>query len=129
MNPWKTWKTQFDAWEGATAALLDQVLQSPLVLGPAGTMLTKAMKAKAEADKHANAAWAAAGGATRHDQERTLHAVHQVGSRLIDLEEELASQRQLIEALHAEVRELRVASPAPAPASKPRTRRKTAAKT
>ncbi len=51
MSLWDMWKKGFDAWEASTARYLEQVMQSPLVLGPSGAMLTAAMKAKAASDQ------------------------------------------------------------------------------
>ena len=45
---WKMWKKSFDSWENATAAYVEEVLKSPLVLGPSGTLLSEAMKARAK---------------------------------------------------------------------------------
>jgi hypothetical protein len=86
---WETWKKGFDAWEGITARYLEQVMKSPLILEPAGAMLTAAMKAKASSDKMVAAFWGAWGLPTKRDQERTLHALNQLESRLLDLEEKL----------------------------------------
>ena len=86
---WETWKKGFDAWENITARYLEQVLKSPLILEPAGAMLTAAMKAKASSDKMVAAFWGAWGLPTKRDQERTLHALNQLESRLLDLEEKL----------------------------------------
>jgi hypothetical protein len=87
---WDAWKQSFDVWEDATAKYLEQVLQSPLVLAPAGKLLTVAMKAKAKGDKASADYWAAIGLPTRRDQERLLHAVNQLHSRIHDLEEQIA---------------------------------------
>ena len=65
------------------------MLKSPLVLGPSGAMLTAAMKAKAAADKATAHVVGRVGLPTKRDQERTLHALNQLQSRLIDLEEKL----------------------------------------
>lgn len=83
----------FYAWEEATAKYLEQWLKSPLLLGPAGTMLGSAMKAKAAYGRAATSWVGALGLATKRDQERTLHALNQLESRLIDLEERLAEAR------------------------------------
>lgn len=101
MMLWDTWKQGFDAWEEATAQYLEQVLRNPSVLGPAGQMLTVAMKVKAEQDKAIAQAWARVGLPTRRDQERTLHALNQVQSRLLDLEEQLADARAEVAALRS----------------------------
>lgn len=94
MLVWDTWKKGFDMWEGATARLLEQWLRSPLVLGPSGTMLTAAMKLKAASDRAAAGWWGAFGLPTRRDQERSLHALNQIQSRLLDLEEQLAELKR-----------------------------------
>ncbi|HUB09523.1 MAG TPA: hypothetical protein VMB50_21140 [Myxococcales bacterium] len=87
---WESWKKGFDVWENATAQLLEQWLKSPLVLEPAGALLTQAFKVKAAADRSAAAFWGALGLPTKRDQERALHALNQLQSRLLDLEEQLA---------------------------------------
>ena len=87
---WETWKKGFDQWEAKTAGLFDVWLKSPLVLTPMGHMLSATMKARAASDKAVAQWWASLGLPTRRDQERTLHALNQLNSRLIDLEEKLA---------------------------------------
>jgi hypothetical protein len=69
---------------------MEQWLKSPLVLGPSGTLLGVASRAKAAADRAAAGWWGALGVSTKRDQERALHALHQIQSRLMDLEEKLA---------------------------------------
>jgi hypothetical protein len=93
MLGWDLWKKGFDAWENATAQYLEKWLKSPLVLVPGGAMLTAAMKAKAASDKTAATFWGNLGLPTKRDQERTLHALNQLQSRLLDLEERLADKR------------------------------------
>ncbi len=87
---WDTWKKGFDVWEQKTAEMFESVLKNPKFLEPAGTMLTASMKLKAASDKAMAQWWAGWGLPTRKDQERTLHALNQLNSRLIDLEERLA---------------------------------------
>ncbi len=87
---WDAWKKGFDAWENATAQYLEQWLRSPLVLEPAGHLLTRASQAKAAADRSAAAFWGMLGLPTKRDQERSLHALNQLQSRLMDLEERLS---------------------------------------
>ncbi len=89
---WDMWKKGFEAWEGATARYAEQVLKSPLVLGPSGAMLSAAMKAKAATEKAGAAYVGAMGVATKRDQERTLHALNQIQARLLDIEEKLADR-------------------------------------
>jgi len=86
---WDMWKKGFDAWEQTTARYLEGVLKSPLVLQPAGTLLTAAMKTKATADRAMATWWGLWGLPTKRDQERALHTLNQLESRLIDLEERI----------------------------------------
>ena len=89
---WDMWKQGFAIWEKSTAEYMEKVLQNPGVLGPAGTMLTAAMKTKAATDRAMSSWWAMWGLPTRHDQERSLHKLNQLESRLYDLEEKLADR-------------------------------------
>lgn len=89
---WDTWKRGFDAWEGATAKWMESVLRSPLVLEPAGAALTAVMKAKTARDQAVSKAWAAMGLPTRRDQERILHLLNRLESRMIDLEDAMADE-------------------------------------
>lgn len=92
MSVWEMWKKGFGSWESATADLLEQWLKSPLVLGPSGALLSAVMKAKAAGDNATRAWWGSLGLATKHDQERELHLLNELQSRLIDLEERLAER-------------------------------------
>jgi hypothetical protein len=89
MLGWDTWKKSFDAWEDATARLTEQWLKSPLVLGPSGALLSQVMKAKAAGDQAKASIWGELGLPTKRDQERTLHLLNQLHSRVMDLEEKL----------------------------------------
>ena len=87
---WDSWKKGFDTWEGATAKYLESVLKNPLVLGSSGALLGMTMKAKAKYEDALANAWSSMGLPTRRDQERSLHALNQMQSRMLDLEEKLA---------------------------------------
>ena len=87
------WKKACDVWEKTTARYLETVLRSPAVLAPSGALLSALMKAKTAGDKAVHAWWGAMGLPTKRDQERTLYALTQIQSRLIDLEERLEEQR------------------------------------
>ncbi|HEY1557085.1 MAG TPA: hypothetical protein VGF94_19755 [Kofleriaceae bacterium] len=86
---WELWKQGFTAWEQATSQYLERVMTNPGVLGPAGAMLTAAMKTKTATDRALAAWWASLGLPTRADQERSLHKLNELESRLYDLEERL----------------------------------------
>jgi len=90
---WNLWKQGFTAWEQATTQYFEKVLSNPGVLGPAGSMLTLSMKTKAATDRAMSAWWSALGLPNRRDQERTLHKLNQLESRLYDLEEQLVMPR------------------------------------
>ena len=94
MNLWDTWKKGFAAWETTTAAYLEQVMSNPSVLGPAGVMLTAAMKTKAATDRAMAGWWSTIGLPTRRDQERSLHKLNQLESRIADLEDQLIAARR-----------------------------------
>lgn len=90
---WEMWKKGFDAWESATASYMETVLKNPLLLGPSGKMMAEGFKAKAQVEK-AQAQWLAMMGLpSKRDQERTLHALNQIQSRLSDIEEKLAERK------------------------------------
>lgn len=90
---WDLWKQGFAAWEQATASYMEKVLSNPGVLGPAGAVLTAAMRTKAATDRALSQWWASLGLSTRRDQERALHKLNQLESRLYDLEERLLERR------------------------------------
>ncbi len=86
---WDMWKKGFYAWENSTAQWMEHWLKSPLVLGPSDAMLSAAMRAKAANNKATAQTLSRMGLPTRQDQERVLHALNQIQSRLIDLEEKI----------------------------------------
>ena len=55
---WDLWKQGFSAWEQATAQYFEKLLTNPAVLGPAGAMLTAAMKTKTATDRALASWWA-----------------------------------------------------------------------
>ena len=93
MLGWDDWKKGFDAWEGATARWFEEWMQSPLVLEPAGAVLTAFMRGKAHGDRTMAVLWGSMGLPTKRDQERALHLLNQLQSRLLDLEEQLADAK------------------------------------
>lgn len=95
MSAPKLWKQMFDAWESSTAELMEQVLRSPAVLEPGGAWLSGMMKLKAASDTVIAGCWGALGLPTKRDQERTLHLLHKLESRILDLEERLEDAQRL----------------------------------
>ncbi len=90
ISNFKEWKAAFDQWENATAEHSEKVMKMPAVLVPAGRVLSGIMKAKAVGDRMQAHFWGAWGLPTKRDQERTLHLLHQLESKIHDLEEKLA---------------------------------------
>src|SRR5580692_8023387 len=90
---WDTWKKGFDAWEDATARYVEQWMKSPFVLGPSGALLTLGMKAKAASEKAKATFWGELGLPTKRDQERALHMLNRLESKILDLEEQLEATR------------------------------------
>jgi hypothetical protein len=62
---------------------------SPAVLEPAGAWLTATTRAKAASDQLLERWWGTMGLPTRRDQERTLHTLHELESKLLELQERL----------------------------------------
>ncbi|MEL6761295.1 MAG: hypothetical protein AAFP04_12965 [Myxococcota bacterium] len=89
MTVWSRWKQSFDYWENATAGILERAFRNPYVLTPAGHMLTTSLRLKAMSDALAARWWGSLGLPTRRDQERTLHALNKLQSRVFDLEDRL----------------------------------------
>jgi hypothetical protein len=90
---WDLWKQGFNAWEQATSQYMEKLLANPSVLGSSGAVLTAAMKTKAATERAMSAWWASIGLPTRRDQERALHKLNTLESRLYDLEEQLAEKQ------------------------------------
>ena len=97
-NPWDLWKSGFAAWDKATTQYTDKLLRNPSLLGPAGALLTAAMKSKLVADKAMASLWSNVGLPSKDGQHRALHKLNQLESRILDLEEELAELRKQREA-------------------------------
>ena len=91
MAAWDTFKKGFDRWENSTANYLETVMKNRSMLEPAGKLISTAFRARARVDGALSGAWESLGLPTRRDQERTLHALNQLQSRLMDLEEKLNS--------------------------------------
>ena len=115
---WDAWKTGFAIWERETAKYLDTVLRSPALLTPAGQALTSVAKMRAKMNDSMTQTWGGMGLPTKHDQERTLHALNQIQSRLIDIEDRLQAQEDRVAAQAAAAQQA-----APEPAKAPRARR------
>ncbi len=89
---WDTWKKGFDAWESATAKQIETVMKSPVILGSSGALLSKVMKVKLAKDNVTDRWWSMLGLPTKRDQERALHTLNKLESRLMDLDERLSRE-------------------------------------
>ena len=86
---WDQWKKGFDVWEATTAKLVEEWMKSPFVVGPSGVFLAAATRMKTVGDAAKAAWWAEMGLPTKRDQERTLHLLNQLQSKVMDLEEKI----------------------------------------
>ncbi len=86
---WETWKKSFGAWESATATLLEGWLKSPLLLEPTGAVLSALVKLRGTQQRVQDALLSSLGFASKRDQQRTLHLLHELESRMYDLQERL----------------------------------------
>lgn len=93
MMMWDTFKKAFDTWENAAAQWSESAMKSSMILAPSGALLSSVLKSRAALDRLTTMVWSTLGLATRRDQERTLHALNQMQSRLMDLEEKLADKQ------------------------------------
>lgn len=89
MDLWTQWKKGFQSWETTTAQYLEGVLKRPAVLTPAGAVLSLGMRARAARGRAMTRLWSRVGLPNKRDQERTLHLLNRLESRLIDLEEKI----------------------------------------
>lgn len=92
MMTWDLWKKSFDVWENETAKYLEVWMKSPLVLGPSGKLLAMTMKAKSACDGALSHLWGGLGLPTKRNQERILHALNKLETKLLDLEEKIEDQ-------------------------------------
>lgn len=86
---WDTWKKGFDAWENATAKQIETFMKNPKILGSSGALLSGVMKVKLAKDSATDRWWSLMGLPNKRDQERALHTLNRLESRLMDLEERL----------------------------------------
>jgi hypothetical protein len=121
MSTWETFKKGFDGWETSTAKVLERVLKSPSFVGPSGSALSAYMRAKAKSEAAKTQLWGDVGVATKLDQERTLHLLNRLESKMLDLEERMEVLLQKLDATEARLTEAarrERTRPAPSAASK-----------
>jgi hypothetical protein len=79
-------------WERTTAAYLEALTRNPLFLSTNSNWLNGFLTLKKTADSGLRSLFSGLGLPTRHDQERTLHLLHQIAARLDDLEFSMSEQ-------------------------------------
>jgi hypothetical protein len=89
---WRTFKKGFAVWERVTAEKVEALTRNPAWLNPMAAMLSATYRWKAISDEMSSRVWGSMGLPTKRDQERTLHALNELESRLMDLEEKLAAR-------------------------------------
>lgn len=94
MTPWKTWKSGFDRWEKTTAEYLESTLQKASVLGPSANLLRVVMQAKIGTSRVVGKGLRAVGLTSRDQQDRAMHRINQLESKVLDLQEELDDLRE-----------------------------------
>lgn len=92
MHEQSFFRQAFAAWERTTSATFDALARNPFFLGSSGSGLNAVLAMKKLADQALTSLVAAFGLATRQDQERTLHLLHQIEGKLEDLQFELGRQ-------------------------------------
>lgn len=93
-NSWKIWKSGFDRWETTTADFLDKTLQNSAILSSSGTLIKAVLQAKGAASQVVDAGWNRLGITSRKEQDKALHRINQLESKLLDMEEEIHELRK-----------------------------------
>ncbi len=88
-DPWSLFEQTYRAWETAAAPLFESMLGSASTFAPAGKVLGLVTRAQRKQQRFLRDWWGGFGLATQQDQVRTLRAIDELQSRLIDLEEKL----------------------------------------
>jgi hypothetical protein len=92
MHEQNLFRQTFALWERSTSATFDALARNPLFLGSSGAGLNAVLAMKKIADDALATLIGSLGLATRHDQERTLHLLHQIEGKLEDLQFDLERQ-------------------------------------
>ncbi len=87
VSAWEFSKRAAGRWEHSAAKAADRGLRDPWIMRSAGRWLSAMTAIKATTDAAAERWWAAVGLPTKRDQERQLHLLNELHSRVLDLEE------------------------------------------
>lgn len=79
----------FSAWEKRTSDYFERLMRNPTFLNAMGGMMNAGYKNKIIVDKTLSALWKNLNLPNKRDQERTLHLLNELHSRIFDLEERL----------------------------------------
>ena len=104
---WDQGVAAFSEWEASTTKLADAGLRSPLLLEPAGRLLGLVMELQRRRNLAQTEAVRAAGFASAHDLDRTLHAVERATAHILDLQESVDTLQESLDASRVEIAALR----------------------
>ena len=79
----------YQAWEQQTAEYFDKLLRNDAFLDLTGGMMNTALRSKVAFDQMLSALWKGLLLPNKRDQERTLHLLNELHSRINDIEERL----------------------------------------
>jgi len=77
----------YQTWEAQTAAYLEKLMRNSSLLQLSGGLLNGVLRSKIIVDDMMTATWKSLMVPTKRDQERALHLLNELGSRLNDVEE------------------------------------------
>lgn len=91
----------FQSWEKRTSDYFDKLMRNPTFLNTMGGLLSASYRNKAQLDRALEALWKNLNLPNKKDQERTLHLLNELHSRIFDLEEKLQALTEENERLKA----------------------------
>ena len=84
----------YNAWEQQTAEYLEKLLRNPGFLEMSGGLLSGAMRSKVLVNDLLMATWKTMMLPNKRDQERTLHLLNELHSRVQDMEDRIEDNEQ-----------------------------------
>lgn len=93
-----------ESWEKKASDYFDTVLRHPTFLNAIGGLLSTGCRNKAQFDRAMGALWKNLNLPNKNDQERTLHLLNELHSRIFDLEERISALTEENERLRVSVR-------------------------
>jgi hypothetical protein len=89
---WSTFKAKFDSLENRAAGRIERLAQNPFLVGASARALTTFAQSKQTMDRAIAETLGIFGLATKRDQERLMHMVVELQSKLLDIEENLQTR-------------------------------------